>query len=271
MERWVAVAALVCMLGGCVTLEEGEYSCAREGECPSGWHCWRDQRCYIDSETLGGLGETCDTQADCEADWTCIPSLDPTAVTMPGDTTTYGDYCSHACTADGECADLGPDSECVAGYCRISCMMPMACPDGTACRRVMTAPPMAGEMPETPPANPICVDVRNMQLTETSACSGQPDCVIPGWCVWSQTTSMNDGVCALRCDSQMNCPMGTQCVSVLEDAKMCLRTCTSPGPACQRGLSCQTFGGASYCVPAAWDGLSAPLPGSLSDTMMGMM
>ncbi|MDI7268229.1 MAG: MopE-related protein [Myxococcota bacterium] len=140
--RWWAAGAAMSLIWAPAcgfTIREGHYSCTEDSDCPSGWNCRDDGRCWS-THGDGGIdwpdGEADDGGPDLpegdgdDGDATgCIPEECDDGNACNGE---------EVCTVDGECVETRPPdegSECttalgVAGHCFRERCRPDTCGDG---------------------------------------------------------------------------------------------------------------------------------------------
>jgi hypothetical protein len=244
---------LLCFLlaSGCVpSLEEGYFGCA-EMECPTGWVCHSDLRCY--SRTNEPM-ERCGGDQDCSSGMCVRPDF--------GAPDSDG-YCTTSCDEDAECTEaFGVDANCWEGRCLVRCATAEDCAAvGTECH-------IAHEMGEMPPMQASCYDITSSELDGSTPCT--MGCESPGFCVLT-TADTGAGVCTVWCNDDAQCPHGGRCLDVTTlGPPSCMHPCDPVIPmVCGRVLRCGRFAGdtQSYCMPEGWDGGTLPLPGRMPSMM----
>lgn len=240
MMRWLGLLLLVCACTPDLAAN-GVYGCA-DGQCPSGYTCRSDARCYGPEEPGFAFYSECLLDAECESG---------TCATLSGGT--YG-QCSVACTTNtncpaadtlpGLCYVMGPNGSCVA-----PCDSDADCPAHHECLVIpMTSQHACQSGPEA--------------WSQAAACngSGQGNC-LPGFACILDPSKSSTGLCSFPCGRAADgCPGAQECMMTslpVSPAWACLTPCQQTSD-CNpvngsQTLECRAFPGAAlHCVPVGW-------------------
>ncbi|MDH5492894.1 MAG: hypothetical protein OEY14_13150 [Myxococcales bacterium] len=271
--------AILCggaLTTGCAaTLEEGHFSCTSDSECPSGWSCRADLRCWsspssadagVDASPDAGMDASTDAVMDagCSSDAEC-----------PGARCAPSGACVE-CLAPTDCPVLAP--ACEAGSCG-------SCFEGASCTREQLArewlatlclatAPRASEIPLVEAIEPIYCSDRpetvaltrlliqgiidgslDVDAAKLRACRDSIDPGLPEICNQTLVGAVSPGgacfadeMCADGwCDLNFACP--GVCVAAKGAGEGCLRD-----EQCASGHYCRLF--SCQPIPAVGEGCS---------------
>jgi len=130
IRRWSLELAISLLVVGCSAkpMQQGQFSCENDSECPPGWHCLSDGYCYSDGGGDTATDTAADTATDTDADTAADTATDTDIAT---DTNTAA---VDECNSTGDCREMyGPlATDCVASHTRESwCNC-----GGTPCRSI---------------------------------------------------------------------------------------------------------------------------------------
>lgn len=229
-----------------------------DGCCPSGCSFSNDTDCNCQPSTCAQLGVECGTTGD-----GCGSTLDCGGCTngmCSNNVCIENDSTGDSCTSDGQCGSGGAcltesNTGLPGGYCTEQCSSNSGCASNNCwdenglcvdscfsdneCRTNYECYDWTGDGIRE------CGPVANGTGSVGDSCSGYTDCSggQDGFCI--DNVDFSAGYCTLGCQSDLDCPSGSNCL----DSGICVDNCTS---SCRTGYGCYDVDGdgQSECWPS---------------------
>ncbi|TNE46832.1 MAG: hypothetical protein EP343_22430 [Deltaproteobacteria bacterium] len=238
------------------------------------------------SSTFAGCFKPCTADTDCTSETFCRDLQTSGKVCWPknppGDVT-YGGVCkasaqnqTERCKEPGTCLTTNPES----GFCTTQCNADGDCgaaPGGSGL--TVTCAPISqtsklcvfdcSASGATCPTGLQCEDIQGSKLcvppTPTGPNAFQSKCdrnqpIAQGGCAagltcFGTSQQSGDGLCSKTCAQNSECTVGSTTASCVKglfqdpNVGLCVVPCGQPGQTCPTGLTCQTLGSNSICLP----------------------
>ncbi len=244
-------------------------SCFNGTSCPTGYQC-SDTVCYRSCQTnadcgaqsyclIGRCTPMCLSNADCQSG-NCNPYL---GNCLPPGQTAPGGGLDARCTQNSDCKS----NYCLYGHCATACSTEVGtCPEGGVCWQV------EGEMGICYPScdlatgcaytdrrcevrsvgqTPSCLPTTNAGCfgptpspTAGHKCGCDADCDPGSTCLTESVSGLPQGICAVNCQTDADCPGNDQCAQVVG---FCFPRCTLDD-VCELGRLCGWGACLPYCV-----------------------
>lgn len=233
----------------------GVYACPSgdDMECPSGFECRSDNRCYGPDEPGLGPYFACDTEDDCRDDLDCV-KIDNADVGT----------CTVTCSTAATCA---ADENGVAAQCSNVSMGVNACMQGCdddddcpSTHECLVVPMTMGERAcyASPPSwlSVITCSSTSMQCPPSMMCAVDPAKGTQGVC--SYPCAMMGEACPGTMGQMgfSECAMLGSITNATPSDAGCLRPCTNAEQCNNTNMVCAVIAGSSsptkYCIPPGW-------------------